>query len=137
MTATQRIAAIDITRAITMFLMIFVNDLWSLHDIPKWLEHTAAKDDGMGLADTVFPAFLFIVGMSIPYAISNRIKKGDTLWQLVRHVTERYSPAGNGPFLCERREPECRSYRYATWRMEHYLLHLFHFHLEPIPGKVP
>jgi predicted acyltransferase len=72
-----------------MFLMIFVNDLWSLHDIPKWLEHTAAKDDGMGLADTVFPAFLFIVGMSIPYAISNRIKKGDTLWQLVRHVIER------------------------------------------------
>lgn len=89
MTATQRIAAIDITRALTMFLMIFVNDLWSLHDIPKWLEHTAAKDDGMGLADTVFPAFLFIVGMSIPYAISNRIKKGDTTWQLIRHVVER------------------------------------------------
>lgn len=89
MTATQRIAAIDITRALTMFLMIFVNDLWSLHDIPKWLEHTAAKDDGMGLADTVFPAFLFIVGMSIPYAISNRIKKGDTTWQLIRHVIER------------------------------------------------
>ncbi|MRG43716.1 DUF5009 domain-containing protein [Chitinophaga sp. SYP-B3965] len=89
MTATQRIAAIDITRALTMFLMIFVNDLWSLHDIPTWLEHTAAKDNGMGLADTVFPAFLFIVGMSIPYAISNRIKKGDTTWQLIRHVAER------------------------------------------------
>lgn len=89
MTATQRIAAIDITRALTMFLMIFVNDLWSLHDIPTWLEHTAAKDDGMGLADSVFPAFLFIVGMSIPYAVSNRIKKGDTLWQQIRHVVER------------------------------------------------
>lgn len=89
MTSTQRIAAIDITRALTMLLMIFVNDLWSLHDIPRWLEHTAAGEDGMGLADTVFPAFLFIVGMSIPYAIANRIKKGDTTSQLLRHVLER------------------------------------------------
>lgn len=89
MTTLQRIAAIDITRALTMLLMIFVNDLWSLHDIPAWLEHTAAGEDGMGLADTVFPAFLFIVGMSIPYAIANRIKKGDTVPQLLRHVLER------------------------------------------------
>ncbi|GEP97944.1 heparan-alpha-glucosaminide N-acetyltransferase domain-containing protein [Chitinophaga cymbidii] len=89
MTTPQRIAAIDITRALTMLLMIFVNDLWSLHDIPDWLEHTAADEDGMGLADTVFPAFLFIVGMSIPYAIANRIKKGDTVPQLLRHVLER------------------------------------------------
>src|SRR5688500_9025805 len=89
MTPTQRIASIDITRALTMLLMIFVNDLWSLKDIPGWLGHTAAKEDGMGLADAVFPAFLFIVGMSIPYATSNRIKKGDNTLQLVRHVVER------------------------------------------------
>ncbi len=89
MNLPQRIAAIDITRALTMLLMIFVNDLWTLHDIPQWLEHTEANEDGMGLADTVFPAFLFIVGMSIPYAIGNRIKKGDTTWPLIRHVLER------------------------------------------------
>ncbi|WP_119079847.1 DUF5009 domain-containing protein [Chitinophaga alhagiae] len=89
MNITQRIASIDITRAVTMLLMIFVNDLWTLHNIPSWLEHTAAKDDGMGLADTVFPAFLFIVGMSIPYAIASRIKKGDSRLQLFRHVLER------------------------------------------------
>ncbi|RPE05670.1 DUF5009 domain-containing protein [Chitinophaga lutea] len=89
MTVSQRIASIDITRAITMLMMIFVNDLWTLHDIPAWLEHTAANDDGMGLADTVFPAFLFIVGMSIPYAIASRIKKGDNRLRLVRHVLER------------------------------------------------
>lgn len=89
MTPTQRIASIDITRALTMLLMIFVNDLWSLQNIPRWLEHTAAQEDGMGLADAVFPAFLFIVGMSIPYAISNRIKKGDNTLQLLRHVAER------------------------------------------------
>ena len=35
----QRIATIDILRALTMVLMIFVNDLGSLRDIPLWLEH--------------------------------------------------------------------------------------------------
>ena len=34
MAPTQRIASIDITRALTMLLMIFVNDLWSLSNIP-------------------------------------------------------------------------------------------------------
>lgn len=89
MAASHRIAAIDITRALTMLLMIFVNDLWTLRNIPGWLGHTAVRDDGMGLADAVFPAFLFIVGMSIPYAIANRIKKGDTQLRLLRHVLER------------------------------------------------
>ena len=56
----RRIHSIDVFRAITMFLMIFVNDLWSLKDIPAWLEHTEAAEDGMGFADTIFPAFLFI-----------------------------------------------------------------------------
>jgi len=81
-----RIASIDILRALTMLLMIFVNDLWSLKDIPGWLEHTAAADDGMGLADTVFPAFLFITGMSIPLAVNYRRSKGDNNGQILMHI---------------------------------------------------
>src|SRR3990170_1260540 len=80
------IASIDILRALTMVLMIFVNDLWSLKDIPVWLGHVESGVDGIGLSDVVFPAFLFIVGLSLPYAINNRRKKGDTDWQLVKHV---------------------------------------------------
>jgi len=80
------IASIDILRALTMVLMIFVNDLWSLKDIPAWLGHVESGVDGIGLADIVFPAFLFIVGLSLPYATNNRRKKGDTDWQLVKHV---------------------------------------------------
>jgi predicted acyltransferase len=76
--ASSRLASIDILRAVTMVLMIFVNDLWSLVGIPAWLEHVSYEADGMGLADTIFPAFLFIVGMSIPFAIQSRQKKGDT-----------------------------------------------------------
>ncbi len=84
-----RIGAIDLLRALTMVLMIFVNDLWSLKDIPAWLEHVPRGVDGIGLADVVFPAFLFIVGMSLPFAINSRQAKGDTDFQLVRHVIGR------------------------------------------------
>ena len=85
----QRISSIDILRALTMVLMIFVNDLWSLKNIPAWLEHVAPGVDGIGLADVVFPAFLFIVGLSLPFAIDNRRKKGDNEGQLVLHVVTR------------------------------------------------
>ena len=88
-TKKVHIASIDILRALNMILMIFVNDLWSLKDIPAWLGHVERGVDGIGLADVVFPAFLFIVGLSLPYAIDNRRKKGDTDWQLVKHVLVR------------------------------------------------
>jgi len=81
-----RVASIDIVRALTMILMIFVNDLWSLKDIPAWLGHVDRGVDGIGLADIVFPAFLFIVGLSMPFAIAARKKKGDTDVELVKHV---------------------------------------------------
>lgn len=69
-----------------MVLMIFVNDLWSLKDIPTWLGHVERGVDGIGLADVVFPAFLFIVGLSLPFAVNNRRRKGDTDLQLVTHA---------------------------------------------------
>ena len=81
-----RIASIDIVRALTMVLMIFVNDLGTLKNIPAWLEHVKPGVDGIGLSDVVFPAFLFIVGLSLPFAMENRRKKGDTELQLVMHV---------------------------------------------------
>jgi hypothetical protein len=82
----QRIASIDILRALTMVLMIFVNDFWTLKGVPFWMEHRKHGVDGIGLSDVVFPAFLFIVGLSLPYAITNRRNKGDTDWQIVMHI---------------------------------------------------
>ncbi len=83
---SNRVASVDILRALTMTLMIFVNDLWSLTNIPVWLEHTAAAEDGMGLADTVFPEFLFITGMSIPLAVAHRRSKGDNNTKILLHI---------------------------------------------------
>lgn len=87
--APARVGAIDILRALTMVLMIFVNDLWSLKDIPAWLGHVESGVDGMGLADSVFPAFLFIVGLSLPFAVEARRRKGDGLPKLILHVLGR------------------------------------------------
>lgn len=69
--------------------MIFVNDLWTLKNIPDWLEHTAAQTDGMGLADTVFPAFLFIVGLSVPFAIQSRLSRGSSTYQSLIYILTR------------------------------------------------
>lgn len=85
----ERVVSIDILRALTMFFMIFVNDLWTLTDYPKWLGHTATHEDGMGFSDVIFPAFLFIVGMSIPLAIMHREKIGNDKIQIFNHVVKR------------------------------------------------
>lgn len=84
--STTRIESIDILRAITMLLMIFVNDFWSLRNIPDGLRHVARGVDGIGLSDVIFPAFLFIVGLSLPYAIEARRLKGDTNFDLLKHI---------------------------------------------------
>jgi predicted acyltransferase len=69
-----------------MLLMIFVNDLWTLHGVPRWLEHAAANEDGMGFSDIIFPAFLFIVGLSIPFAIQSRTERGDSNYSILLHL---------------------------------------------------
>ena len=71
----RRNGAIDMLRGLTMFLMIFVNDFWTVGDVPHWLEHAGTHEDAMGLADIVFPLFLFVVGLSIPHAIEHRYQK--------------------------------------------------------------
>ncbi|GAB3997908.1 lpg1661 family Dot/Icm T4SS effector [Spirosoma daeguense] len=85
----NRIFSIDAFRALTMLTMIFVNDFWTLTGIPKWLEHASAKEDFLGFSDVVFPCFLFIVGMSIPFAIRQRLDKGDTYPAIIWHIVIR------------------------------------------------
>lgn len=88
MEKTNRILSIDIMRGLTLFLMLFVNDLF-VPGVPHWMVHTAADYDGMGLADWVFPGFLFMVGLSIQYAIDSRIQKGQSKKQIFGHVVLR------------------------------------------------
>lgn len=82
----QRVAAVDVFRALTMFLMLFVNDIPGLKNIPHWLKHAEMNEDMLGFSDTIFPAFLFCMGMSVSFAIQNRYRKEDTTLQVIAHI---------------------------------------------------
>ena len=79
-----RLKSLDIIRGINLFLMLFVNDLFD-EGVPHWLVHAKANEDGMGLADVVFPCFLFLVGLSIPFALSNRLKT-ESKFEISKHI---------------------------------------------------
>lgn len=85
MTNLNRVSSIDIMRGLTLVLMLFVNDL-NMNVAPSWLGHQEADFDGMGLADWVFPGFLFIVGMAIPWALSKRFSSGQSSYEVSKHI---------------------------------------------------
>jgi predicted acyltransferase len=80
-----RIISVDVLRGLTILLMIFVNDLGP--GAPSWMHHIQPPGaDGMTLADVVFPAFLFIVGVSIPLAFQRARAAGKPTWALFSHI---------------------------------------------------
>lgn len=81
-----RIASIDIFRGLTMLVMIFVNDLAGVTGLPWWTYHAHEQQDVMTYVDMVFPFFLFIVGMSIPLAVTRRLSRNSSLSTLWLHV---------------------------------------------------
>jgi predicted acyltransferase len=77
-----------------MFTMIFVNDLAGAPKslVPDWMVHFSDRHrggSGMTFVDLVFPGFLFIVGMSIPFALGSRLNKGEPVWRTFLHVLVR------------------------------------------------
>ena len=82
----NRIISIDVFRSITMVLMIWVNDFWTINNIPKWLKHAKTGEDYLGFSDVIFPWFLFVLGMSIPFSFENRIKQGEPIFTIWSHI---------------------------------------------------
>jgi len=92
--STPRFTSIDALRGFVMFMMIFVNDLAGAPHklVPDWMVHFSDRHEGgsgMTFVDLVFPGFLFIVGMSIPFALGSRLNKGEPLWKIILHVVMR------------------------------------------------
>src|SRR5205809_787095 len=85
----RRLQSIDVFRAVTMFFMIFVNDVDGVTNIPAWIKHVKASTDGLGFADTIFPAFLFIVGLSVPFALHKRIQSNENRSAIAWHIITR------------------------------------------------
>ena len=85
--APDRILSVDILRGLTIALMILVNDPGDGRHTYAQLEH--AQWNGLTLTDLVFPTFLFLVGASVIFSLSNRISRGESRAALARNIIRR------------------------------------------------
>jgi predicted acyltransferase len=59
----------------------------ALQPIDNQMSHS--EWNGFTAYDLIFPLFLFIVGTSMPFALSKRVERGDDKWKLFLHVLRR------------------------------------------------
>ena len=85
----SRVVSIDIFRGLTMAVMIFVNAVAEVRGLPWWTAHAHAWEDRMTYVDMVFPFFLFAAGMSMPLAVTQRLKRNPSTFALCLHIVLR------------------------------------------------
>src|SRR5450759_5961902 len=92
-----RVTSIDFFRGFTMFLLAGeATELYGhleradngiIHFLGTQLSHH--EWTGLHFWDLIQPFFMFIVGVAIPFAVSNREKRGDTKKTLLKHAVKR------------------------------------------------
>ena len=85
-TAT-RLVSLDVFRGATMALMVLVNTPGDGAHTYGQLQH--AEWNGWTLTDTVFPSFLWIVGVAITLSLGKRMAAGDARGHLFAQVLRR------------------------------------------------
>jgi len=95
----ERLLSLDFFRGATMFLLIaeFTHLFSFLHDpalqgsfiyaIAGQFHHHPWH--GLRFWDLIQPFFMFIVGVAMPYSLSNRMKRGQSRAQINRHAVQR------------------------------------------------
>lgn len=84
--AQKRLVSLDIFRGLTIGAMIVVNNLRAWTDTPRFPRLTHAEWNGCTLVDLIFPFFIFIVGVTSVFAIDRRVKAGESLGRLYKHI---------------------------------------------------
>ncbi|MCB9601611.1 MAG: DUF5009 domain-containing protein [Sandaracinus sp.] len=84
-----RIRSIDVLRGLAITSMVLVNDAAETAHAPDALRHVPPGIEGMTLADVVFPAFLFVVGLSAPLALTRARAAGQSTAKILAHVLAR------------------------------------------------
>jgi len=85
--ASPRLKSIDVFRGATIVAMILVNGQFSHDDSYRQLAHAAWN--GWTFADTIFPCFLFIVGVSLTLSTESRVARGEDRSSLLAHALRR------------------------------------------------
>jgi hypothetical protein len=65
-------------RGLVVAVMTLVNYLSPVSGVPAWAKHRPETVEGYTFVDIVFPAFLFMVGLAIPFALGRRLERGDS-----------------------------------------------------------
>jgi predicted acyltransferase len=82
--AARRVESLDILRGLAVAGMILVNNPGDWTTVYPQLQH--AYWTGLTLADLVFPAFVFAMGLALPIAITRRRDAGASIGELYRHI---------------------------------------------------
>jgi len=85
--ASERVVSLDAFRGLTIAAMILVNNPGSWAHVYPPLAHAAWH--GWTPTDLIFPYFLFILGVAIPYSFRRRLAEGADRGDLVRHIARR------------------------------------------------
>jgi predicted acyltransferase len=85
--ASHHIESLDVFRGVTVAAMILVNNPGDWSWVFPPLLH--AYWTGITLADLVFPWFIFIMGVAMPFAFARRHGRGDHIRHLYRRILRR------------------------------------------------
>ncbi|MBS1873645.1 MAG: DUF5009 domain-containing protein [Acidobacteria bacterium] len=86
---SQRLMSLDVFRGMTIAGMMLVNNAGDWRYIYTPLEH--AEWHGWTYTDTVFPFFLWIVGVAMTLSFAKRVERGDDKRRLALHVVKRFA----------------------------------------------
>ncbi|MDP2750132.1 MAG: DUF5009 domain-containing protein [Nanoarchaeota archaeon] len=81
----ERLVSLDFFRGLVIVLMILVNNVWG--DTYPPLQH--ASWNGWTFADTVFPFFLWIIGVAMVFSFTKRINGRHSKKELFLHILKR------------------------------------------------
>jgi predicted acyltransferase len=84
---SERLLSLDVFRGITIAGMILVNNPGTWSAIYPPLKH--AEWHGCTPTDLIFPFFLFIVGVAIPFALGKRMEKGEDHGKIILQIIRR------------------------------------------------
>ena len=85
--SSERLVSLDAFRGLTIAGMILVNNPGSWSHIYAPLRH--AEWHGWTPTDLIFPYFLFIVGVALPFSFRRRLEEGAARGDLMKHVARR------------------------------------------------